>query len=310
MAETIHPPITARTRLCAVFGHPIRHSASPAMHNAAFAALGLDWRYVAFDVLPEQVRDALEGARSMHFVGVNLTVPHKLLARDWVDILDEEARPLGAVNTVVFEGQDDAGEWKPLGQWPRDKEVGQVWAKGYNTDAEALLRALQEDLGFTPAGSRVLLLGAGGAGRVAALKLASAGVACLGLHNRTRAKAEALAREIQPLFPQLEICLGVPQGKLDLVLNATSAGLRPGDECPLERAETVFRRTGAVYDMIYRPAETPFLSLGRAQGCRAANGLSMLLYQGARALELWCGRPAPLDIMRQALDQAVYGNSA
>lgn len=158
------------------------------------------------------------------------------------------------------------------------------------------------------AGASVLLLGAGGAGRTAALKLASEKTARLFLVNRTRSKAEALAREVREHYPAVEVTLGYPSGPVELVLNATSLGLGPSEPSPLEEGQFCLRRAAAVYDMIYRPAETALLRSARAAGCRAANGLGMLLYQGARSLELWTGRAAPVAVMRQALEQNVYGH--
>jgi shikimate dehydrogenase len=298
-------PITASTRYCAVFGHPVRHSASPAMQNAGMAALGLNWRYLAFDVPPEDLLIALEGAKRMRFVGVNLTVPHKLLALHLMDALDESARTWGAVNTVRFEAKDEAGTWRPLRDFaeaPRE-----VRALGFNTDAEAITRSLAEDLRMDLPGSRVLLLGAGGAGRTAALKLAAERLAELFLVNRTQSKAEALAREIQERHSALKVTLGYPTGPVDLVVNATSLGLKPNDPLPLEPDQFPLRQAGAVYDMVYRPAQTPLLSAARAAGCRVANGLGMLLHQGAKALEIWSGQPAPIDLMRRALEENVYG---
>lgn len=306
MSEAAPPPITAATRVCAVYGHPIRHSASPALQNAGLVALGLDWRYLAFDVRPEELGQAIAGAKAMRFVGLNLTVPHKLLALERVDRLDESARLWGAVNTIRFEARDAAGEWQPLRLLDPGPET-EVRAHGFNTDAEAITRALREDLGIELAGARVLLLGAGGAGRPAALKLASEGVAELFLINRTQAKAEAVAAEIHQRWPGVRLAAAYPTRDVDLLVNATSLGLKPGDALPLETARFPLRQVGAVYDMIYRPAETPLLAAARAAGCRAANGLGMLLYQGARALEIWSGRAAPLAAMRRALEREVYG---
>jgi shikimate dehydrogenase len=163
MSEPVPQPVTASTRLAAVWGAPIRHSASTAMHNAALAALGLDWRYVACEVAPEQLAVALEGARVMGFCGVNLTVPHKRLALGMMDDLDVSAEAWGAVNTVVFEAENAEGVWTPIGllrSFP-----GPVRLRGYNTDADAILRSLREDLHMEPRGARVLLLGAGGVSR-------------------------------------------------------------------------------------------------------------------------------------------------
>lgn len=300
--------IAASTRLCAVYGHPVRHSASPAMQNAGMAALGLDWRYFAFSVPPEQLKEALAGAAAMRFVGVNLTVPHKLLAVGLMDVLDASARQWGAVNTVRFEGRDREGAWRPMAELPAD-DVREVRLHGFNTDADAIVRSVREDLDLEPRGARVLLLGAGGAGRVAALRLAAEGVARLWLVNRTETKARDVAAELPRLFPDspTRVDLGYPAEPVDLVLNATSAGLRAEDPLPFDERQWSPGRARAAYDMIYRPAETPFLARAREAGCRTANGLGMLLYQGASALEIWSGRPAPLEPMRRALRENVYG---
>ncbi len=275
------------------------------MQNAGLAALGLDWRYLAFDVHPDDLAAAIQGAKAMNCIGLNLTVPHKLLAVDLVDVVDESARGWGAVNTIVFEGRADTGVWQPLGglaEAPRETR-----SHGFNTDADALARALREDLGLELRGARILLLGAGGAGRTAALKLAAEGVSELFLVNRTRSKAQAVASEIVGRHPGVKVVEGYPTGKVDLVLNATSLGLRPGDQVPLDESHFPLRQAAAVYDMVYRPAETELLKTAKAAGCRTANGLGMLLYQGAKALELWTGQPAPLEVMRQALEKNVYG---
>ncbi len=298
-------PPDAATRCCAVYGHPVRHSASPAFQNAGLGALGLNWRYLAFEVRPEQLRAAIEGARAMRFIGLNLTVPHKLLALEMVDILDDSARLWGAVNTIRFEARDASGQWQPLRQFETDIPA-EVRAQGFNTDADAITRSLSEDLGISAAGARVLLLGAGGAGRAAALKLAADGVGELFLVNRTPRKAEAVAAEIAQRFPGARCHVGYPERPVDLVLNATSLGLNAGDPPPLDERLFPFQRAGAAYDMVYRPAETPFLRAARQAGLRTANGVGMLLYQGAAALELWTGRTAPVDVMRQALLKSVY----
>ena len=277
------------------------------MQNAGIAALGLDWRYLAFDVHPDHLREAIAGARRMNFLGLNLTVPHKLLAVDMVDALDESARKWGAVNTIRFEARDAAGQWQPLAQFS-DAIPGEIRAHGFNTDADAIIQSLREDLGANLPGARILLLGAGGAGRVAALKLAEENPATLHLVNRTASKAEALAKEIHQRFPRVQVKTGYPDSEVDLLINATSAGLKPGDDSPLDEKQFPLRRTRMVYDMIYRPAETPLLKAAKAAGCRTANGVGMLLHQGVRALELWSGRPAPLKIMRAALEKNVYGD--
>ena len=278
------------------------------MQNAGLAALGLDWRYVACEVLPETLKEALAGAAAMRFLGVNLTVPHKLLAVPMMDVLDASARRWGAVNTVRFEGRDAEGSWKPLAELA-DDAVTATRMHGFNTDADAIVRSILEDTGVAVAGAKVLLLGAGGAGRVAALRLAVEDVAELWLVNRTESKAAELAAEIPRIVPGFrgQVRLGYPEGAVDLVVNATSAGLKPRDPLPYDGARFDPSRASAAYDMIYRPAETPFLAAARQAGCRIANGLGMLLYQGAAALEIWSGRKAPVAEMRTALWRHVYG---
>jgi shikimate dehydrogenase len=287
VSQPVQPAINAATRLCAVYGSPIGHSASPAMHNAAFAALGLDWRYLAFEVDPKNLRAAIAGARAMNFAGINLTVPHKLLAVEMVDVLDASAKKWGAVNTIRF---------------------GPEGAVGFNTDADAIVTALREDLKLELRGAKVLLLGAGGAGRTAALKLASENVAELFLVNRTQSKTDEIAAEIKTQSPSVEVSVGFPETNVDLLVNATSLGLNTDDAPPLDEKHFSLTQTRAVYDMIYRPAETRLLAAAKAAGCKTANGLGMLLHQGAKAFEIWTGRPAPLDVMRRALEQNIYGH--
>lgn len=259
------------------------------MHNAAFAKLGLNWRYLAFEVDPKNLRAAIEGARAMNFAGLNLTVPHKLLAVNMVDALDASAKKFGAVNTIKFEDHN-----------------GKCHAIGFNTDADAIVTALREDLNLKLRGAKVLLLGAGGAGRTAALRLAMENVAELFLVNRTRSKATTIVREIRKRCPSVKVTIGYPKNKIDLVLNATSLGLKPADPLPFDGKQFSLRQARAVYDMIYRPAETKLLVAAKKSGCKTANGLGMLLYQGAKAFEIWTGKRAPVDIMRLALKKNIY----
>jgi shikimate dehydrogenase len=297
--------IDASTRYCAVYGHPIKHSASPAMQNAGIAALGLNWRYLAFDVHPEQLQQAILGAKAMHFIGLNLTVPHKLLAVDLVDALEESARTWGSVNTIRFDAREPGGAWRPMREW--EAPPAEIRTQGFNTDADAIVQALRDDLGVELCGAKVLLLGAGGAGRTTALKLASERVAKLSLVNRTGAKAEAIAAEIRQKWPTVKLNVGYPGGSVDLVINATSLGLKEGDSLPFDESSFSLERASAVYDMIYRPAETALLKRAKEAGARVANGLSMLLYQGVKALEIWTGQKPPVDVMRLALEGNVYG---
>jgi shikimate dehydrogenase len=233
-------------------------------------------------------------------------VPHKLLAVGMVDALDASGREWGAVNTVRFEGKDEKGDWRPLHHFA--ERPAEVRSQGFNTDADAITKSLREDLGTEVKGKSVLLLGAGGAGRTAALKLAAEGVGKLFLVNRTESRAIELRDEIAKRFRGIQTFLGYPNAnhRVDLMLNATSLGLKEADPLPLDSKRFPIDHAAAVYDMIYRPAQTGLLQSAKAAGCRACNGVGMLLYQGAAALEIWSGKPSPIEIMRQALLKNIY----
>ncbi len=297
--------ISTSTRYCAVFGRPVRHSGSPAMQNAGMASLGLDWRYLAFDVCPGGLAAAVDGAQGMGFVGLNLTVPHKLSAMGLVDVLDASAQEWGAVNTIRFEGRRPGGCWKSMAHEDADA-FEERRSVGFNTDADALARALEEDLAVSFEGLSVVIAGLGGAGRVAALKLAAAGARCVFVVNRTGEKAEAVKREIRERFPKCRVETASPSGQVDLLINGTSLGLKPSDPLPIDRGQFDLSQAAAVYDLIYQPAETRLLREARAAGCQAANGLGMLVYQGAKALEIWAEREAPAKAMRAALERHIY----
>lgn len=279
--------ITGHARLCGILGHPLGHTLSPRMQNAAFAALGLDWIYVPWPVPPERLGEALRGLRALaNFAGANVTVPHKEAILPHLDALTDEARAVGAVNTVIRNGDH---------------------LTGHTTDGAGLLAALAEETGFRPAGARVVIVGAGGAGRAAAFALARAGARHITLLNRSLPRAEGLAADLQRTVPEVVVTAyplhppppGQILGSADLTINATSLGLHPGDPSPLNLTPC---RPGAVaYEMIYNPPETAFLRQARAQALQAANGLGMLLHQGAAAFALWTGQAAPLEPMRRAL---------
>ena len=285
--------IDGSTTIVGVFGAPVTHTASPAMHNAAFEALEMNWVYLAFCVDPQHLRTALQGAREMGLGGLNLTVPHKILALDCVDEIDPEARKIGAVNTIVIE---------------RDK------TRGFNTDGSGFLKAVKEDFNLSIKGKRVLVLGAGGAGRGIAVKCALDGAAKVIVANRTLAKIEPIAREIAGTRSEFQsVALSTDAIRkviqdVDLVVNATSVGLKEGDSLGL--GAELFSPKQHVYDTIYRPAETQLLQIAESAGAKVANGLSMLLHQGAKAFEIWTKRKAPLAVMRRALRAAIYGDKA
>ncbi len=262
----------------AVLGHPIKHSVSPAMHNAALAELAqtdprfADWNYVRFDIHPDDLPRALELLHARRFHGVNLTVPHKIIAFDRVAAIDPAARPVGAVNTI---------RWTPAG-----------W-QGFNTDGYGLAAAVRETLGRTLAGTRIILLGAGGAARGAAVECLQQGCASLAIANRTQENLDTLLALLAPLaggIPVRGFAPSAPPADLPagaLVINATSAGLRDTD--PLPVALESLPRPAAVFDMIYNPPATALLQSASHLGLPNANGLAMLVHQGARALEIWTG---------------------
>jgi shikimate dehydrogenase len=266
------------------------------MHNAALAEASLrqprlsSWRYFAFDVEPGSLGTALDALAAKGFVGVNLTVPHKVLAVGLVRSLDAGARDAGAVNTLLRDGSG----WK-----------------GFNTDGYGLAESLREDLGVSLAGLEIVILGAGGAARGAAVECLRQRCAGLWLANRSKSNLASLQRLLSPLAGKIPVrSLGddpAPR-KGALVINATSAGLLPDDPAPADLA--AIPAAAVVYDMIYNPPRTKLLGQAAALGLRSANGLGMLVHQGAKALEIWTGIPAgqTAPAMRAAASKALgYG---
>ena len=265
------PPATARRRL-AVLGHPIAHSRSPAMQNAALRELGLapEWSYEAIDVAPERFEERVRAMPEEGFVGANVTVPHKPAALAVAEVASPAAREIGAANTLSF----------------RD---GHLVAE--NTDAEGLLAALAG----APAGKRALILGAGGAARAAVWGLVRAG-ADVAIWNRTEEKAAKLARELGASATQQADAAG-----FDLIVNATTVGLDPEaslDSLPLDAQAIHERQT--VVDLAYGPSETELARRARTHGARVVDGLEVLVRQGAASLRIWTEAEPPLDVMRRA----------
>ncbi len=287
--------INAETRLVGLMGWPVAHSVSPAMHNAAFAALGLNWAYVPLPVPPARVEDAVRGLRGLGFAGANVTVPHKQAVIKHLDELSPEAKAIGAVNTIVVrEGQ----------------------LVGYNTDAEGFMRALRE-AGYDPEGRRAVVLGAGGAARAVVYALAHAGARVVVL-NRTPGRAQRLVRTLKPhLPPEVPVAaaaltaadLSPHLAKGHLLVNATSVGMAPHVlRSPLPGGTTIPKGL-TVCDLVYNPAETTLLRQAREVGAAVISGLGMLVHQGALAFELWTGVQPPVDVMRQAAAAALRGES-
>ena len=282
-------PSTAPMQL-AVLGSPVAHSASPPMHLAALQACGLPHTYGRLHVLPEELPEAFALLQQTGFTGVNLTLPHKTAVLPLLSHTDPNARTLGAVNTVAFA----AGA-----------------TSGFNTDGAGLERSVAESFGVQLSALRVLILGCGGgAGRAISLYCGLAGCPEITLVNRTLSKAEELSTQLRALpAPPLVHVTAPDSGSLrshakeaDLILQCSSLGMQPDDPSPLEAA--LLHPGHLVYDTIYS-TPTRLLRDAAAAGARTANGLSMLLHQGALAFEIWFQRPAPLELMREALLRAV-----
>jgi shikimate dehydrogenase len=277
-----------------VFGDPVAHSKSPGFHNAALKACGIAAQYVKIHVTPDQAAEAFRALPAAGFLGTNVTIPHKAVALATVDEADEYARQSGAVNTVVVDG-------------------GKLL--GFNTDGPGLVRALREEFFVDLRDLRVLLLGAGGgAGRAIAVQCAREGCERLVLANRTVEKARELASELSPYFRSDrligpaeriqaisldESALRSQIEQVDLVINATSVGMKRSDP-PVLPAHLLTANL-LVYDTVYAAGRSRLLEDAQAAGARTANGMSMLLHQGALSFEIWFNRPAPLEAMRAAL---------
>ncbi len=282
----------------AVLGHPVAHSLSPAMHNAALADLATRdarfarWRYHRFDIDPADLATALPLFAARGFLGLNLTIPHKIMAVDLVHRIDSAAADAEAVNTLRLMPDGDRYE-------------------GFNTDGHGVLAGIIESLDRTVAGSAVVLLGAGGASRAAATACLHGECASLWIGNRSPDALRALAEQLGPTARRLGIPLETfpltqPPAHIPpdaIVINATASGLKPGQPPPID-LEMIPGRP-CVFDMIYNPPITPLIQAAIDRGLRAANGLTMLVHQGARALEIWTEQTVSTDVMLRACRDAI-----
>ncbi len=274
--------------LAGVIGDPVAHSRSPAMHNAAFAHLGIAARYERWHTPAAELPARVAALRGAEYLGANVTLPHKIAVIELLDRLSPLAEQIGAVNTIVRE------------------ESGAL--AGYNTDAPAVVGTLR-GAGFEPSGASVVILGASGAARAAVFALAEAGAAQITLVNRTLERAEQLAADVLAATDNEALRLHALQlddpdlaealAEAGLLVNATSLGWH-GDETPLPA--DLIQPGALVFDMVYR--QTRLLRDAAARGARTLDGLDMLVRQAGLAFELWTGREAPLDVMRDALGSA------
>lgn len=277
--------IGSRTTLFGIFGNPVEHSLSPLIHNSAFQFLGMDSVYLAFRVEPDALSLAFEGMRALGIRGVNLTIPFKEDALNYIDDIPEDLdRLTGAINTVAL----------------KDGEL-----LGYNTDGPGFLYALQSELKFSPEGRDVLVLGAGGSARAVVFSLARAHADRIFIYNRTKERAEGLAQYAAQYFPETEIQViespeDLPPTKLDLFVNCTPCGLKGNRDLPMDWAVTHEPR--AAYDLVYAPQLTPWLEGAKRIGIPYANGLGMLAAQAAISFEIWNGKHENVhQIMLEAL---------
>ena len=274
-----------------IFGYPIRHSISPAMHNAAFESAGIDAVYEAWETASDDLAEGVSSLRGENYLGANVTVPHKQAVMEHLDEIDGLATRIGAVNTIV-------------------NQNGRLL--GSNTDALGFINSLKNEAGVNVSGLNVVLIGAGGAARAAAYALADAQAGELTIANRTVERAESLATELRKTGVETVSCgISDPDSlsaceRADLIVNSTSVGMLHGPaegESPIPAS--AISPGCVVYDMVYNPTRTPLLADAEISGARIVGGLPMLVYQGAAAWTRWTGREAPVEVMFEAAREAL-----
>ncbi|MFD2305590.1 shikimate dehydrogenase [Enterococcus termitis] len=284
--------ITGNTRLAALFATPIRHSVSPIIHNTAFQALGIDAVYLAFEVGPDGLEQAIASIRNLDMLGANLSMPNKLLAVNHMDKLSEAARLIGAINTIT--NQDG-------------------FLVGHNTDGIGFMRSLH-DMNVTIIGHKMTVLGAGGAAAAIIAQAALDGVKEIAVYNRNSRSYEQAKAKLRYIAEQTncritlndladEKALAQDVGESRLLLNTTSVGMKPLEKATPIQDFSIIGPDLVVYDAIYTPRETAFLKQARLRGALTANGLGMLLYQGAEAFKLWTGQELPISIVKPIIEK-------
>jgi shikimate dehydrogenase len=267
--------ITGTTRILGLMGNPVEHSISPQLHNTICTALNVDAVYVPFKVEKSDLERAVKGLKAINVAGFNVTIPYKKEVMKYIDDNTKEALLMGAVNTV--------------------KNIdGRFY--GYNTDAEGFSRSFKEETGTGFKGKRIVMLGAGGASRAIAVKLAIEGAVCISILNRTLSRAQEIVDIISNNYETSIQCLENGDSKqaelfknADIIINTTSVGMFPGTEnCPIDKS-IVFEENQIIYDLIYNPVKSKLLKRAEKSGCKAINGMGMLFYQGIYAYEIWTG---------------------
>lgn len=287
-------PISVKTKLAALIGWPLGHSASAEMHNDAYAAMGLDAIYLPLPVEPEKVEAALKAMETMGFMGCNVTIPHKVAVKELMDELHPSAAESGAVNTVLF------------------REGRRI---GYNTDGTGFVHALMEKGGFDPSGKSCLIVGAGGAARGVASALAIAGTSKFFIANREQEyeMAQSLADNMNALRPGTARPLVSDDKNLreileeaDFVVHATRLGMRPHEDTVAFDTSLLSPRH-FVCDVVYSPRETRLLREAAAIGCRTLDGMWMLVYQGAEAVRIWTAKEPSVEVMAAGCERFLEG---
>jgi shikimate dehydrogenase len=277
---------SVKLKIFAVIGHPLSHSLSPAMHAAALEHAKIPAVYLPFEIPPERFKKIMGDTRLLPFAGFNVTVPYKEKIIAFLDSVSEEARCIGAVNTV---------------------KCGKKLS-GFNTDAYGFIESLKQDLRFQPRGKRVLLIGAGGAARACVYGLAKEKARAICIADQDARKARALKNHFTRFFKEIElsVCPADPAEykvrleESDLLINATPVGLKKSDSSPVP-LESFPPKKIAVYDLIYNPHRTRLLEIAQAKKCSVSNGCGMLINQGARAFKIWTGQSASVAVMKKAL---------
>ena len=274
--------IKGSTNIVGLIGHPVEHSFSPPMHNAAFDALNMDYAYVAFDVNPNDLKSAIEGAESLNIKGFNVTIPHKVDVMQYLDDLDEVARLIGAVNTIDFKN-----------------------LKGYNTDGIGAVKAIEEVTSIK--NKNVVVAGAGGASRAISFYIAKYGAESLTILNRNEVKAESLASDVSDSGLIGEVAsdsinaIGNYMESADVLIDTTPLGMHPNiNDEPIVKADMMDEDL-VVFDAVYNPNETVLIKEAIKANAKPVYGIKMLLYQGAESFKIWTGKTAPVDVMEKAL---------
>ncbi|BDU49564.1 shikimate dehydrogenase [Haliovirga abyssi] len=281
--------IDSKTKLISLLGYPVGHSKSPLMHNAELETLGVNAIYTAMEIEPQKLGAVVNGLKSINnFIGANVTIPHKENVMKYVDGLTEEAKSIGAVNTLYFED---------------DKLIGD------NTDGRGFILSLMNDSGFDPKEKEVLVLGAGGAAKAIITKLIQESVKVVNIYELNIEKSREVKKQIENINSSTKINLILKDElencakKSDLIINCTPVGLKEND--PLILSENVFNEKQVVFDLIYNPEKTKLLLAAEKKGAKILNGLGMLVYQGALSFEKWIGEKPNVENMKETIKKSM-----